>query len=196
MKKIAIFLLASLLVCVCAAAEVPRDTMELPEGFSWVDETEMEGYRQAATQDSGATYAGESLLAVRDGAAISLVSAGSEYADTRAAAEALLEEYAGYIDGFENVEAEYVEAGEREFARFQVALDGEPAAQYLLLENGTLYVLTFAGVDEAEALAVLESFEPAAPDATGAADAETDETGAEPAEDADAAETPDVTPEA
>ena len=35
-----------------------------------------------------------SLLAVRDGAAISLVSAGSEYADTRAAAEALLEEYA------------------------------------------------------------------------------------------------------
>ena len=79
---------------------------------------------------------------------------------------------------------------------FRSPWTANPPRNICFWENGTLYVLTFAGVDEAEALAVLESFEPAAPDATGAADVETDETGAEPAEGADAAETPDVTPEA
>ena len=195
MKRIAMVLLAALLACACAAAETLEDAQSmitLPEGFELVAEAEMEGYRQAAAQDTGAAYAGESLLAVRDEAAISLVSAPSAYEDTRVAADALLAEYAQYVEGFENVEAQYVEAGGREFALIQVALDGEAASQYLLLEGGTLYVLTFVGVDETETLAVLESFAPAAEaDGGEAAAEETPVASEEP----DASAEPDVSPE-
>ena len=64
-------------------------------------------------------------------------------------------EYAGYVAGFESVEPQYVEAGGREFALVQVSLDGEVASQYLLVEGGALYTLTFVGVPEEEALATL-----------------------------------------
>ena len=64
--------------------------------------------------------------------------------------------------GFENVEAQTAEVGGRIFALVQVALDGEVTSQYLLVEGGTLYTLTFTGVSEEETRAVLESFSPTA----------------------------------
>ena len=39
-------------------------------------------------------------------------------------------------------------------------MDGEVASQYLLVEGGKLYVVTFMGVREEEMLATLESFAP------------------------------------
>ena len=54
----------------------------------------------------------------------------------------LLDEYAAYVAGFENVEAQTAEVGGRIFALVQVALDGEVTSQYLLVEGGTLYTLT------------------------------------------------------
>ena len=158
MKKIAMLALAALLLCALAAAETvaaPDYTLTLPEGFAPVSEAEMEGYRQASARDAGGVYEGEALLALRGGAAISVVKAATSYADAREAAGALVQEYAGYVAGFESVEPQYVEAGGREFALVQVSLDGEVASQYLLVEGGALYTLTFVGVPEEEALATL-----------------------------------------
>ena len=39
----------------------------------------------------------------------------------------------------------------------QVSLDGKVTSQYLLVEDGRLYTLTFTGVSEEETLATLES---------------------------------------
>ena len=72
----------------------------------------------------------------------------------------LVAEYANYVAGFESVEPQYFTAGGREFARVQVSMDGQVASQYLLVEGGTLYALTFVGVADEEALSVLEGFVP------------------------------------
>ena len=53
-----------------------------------------------------------------------------------------------------------MEAGPWTYSRIQVALDGETASQYLLLDGGTLYTLTFVGLEEQEMLDVLASFMP------------------------------------
>ncbi len=164
MKKFALMLLA-LLLCASAMAESAAQTgafLTLPEGFAPIAEAEEQGYREAAAHDAGARYAGEMLLARREEAAIALTQAPTEHASAQEAAEALLDEYAAYVAGFESVEAQTVEVGGRIFALVQVALDGEATSQYLLVEGGTLYTLTFTGVSEEETLAVLESFTPAA----------------------------------
>ena len=164
MKKFALMLLA-LLLCASAMAESAAQTgafLTLPEGFAPIAEAEEQGYREAAAHDAGARYAGEMLLARRGEATIALTQATTEHASAQEAAEALLDEYAAYVAGFENVEAQTVEVGGRVFALVQVALDGETTSQYLLVEGGTLYTLTFTGVSEEETLAVLGSFSPAA----------------------------------
>ena len=164
MKKFALMLLA-LLLCASATAESAAQTgafLTLPEGFAPIAEAEEQGYREAAAHDAGARYAGEMLLARRGEAAIALTQATTEHASAQEAAEALLDEYAAYVAGFESVEAQTVEVGGRIFALVQVALDGETTSQYLLVEGGTLYTLTFTGVSEEETRAVLESFSPAA----------------------------------
>ena len=179
MKKIAILLTAALLLCALAAAETyvgERYTLTLPEGFAPVAEADMEGYLQAAARDAGAAYDGDEMLALGTDASISVMGASTVHANTQEAAEALIAEYADYVAGFEAVEAQYIEAGGREFALFQVSLDGRTASQYLLVENGMLYTLTFVGVEEADILSTLESFAPsaaatAAPTATVAASA-------------------------
>ena len=128
MKKIAMLLIAALLLCALAAAETVETSgyaLTLPEGFVPVSEAEMEGYREASARDAGGAYEGEALMARREGAAISVVEAATAYAGTREAAEALVAEYADYVAGFESVEPQYVEAGGREFAMVQVSLDGE-----------------------------------------------------------------------
>ena len=156
MKKFALMLLA-LLLCASAMAESAAQIdafLTLPEGFAPIAEAE--------EQDAGARYAGEMLLARREEAAIALTQAPTEHASAQEAAEALLDEYAAYVAGFESVEAQTVEVGGRVFALVQVALDGETTSQYLLVEGGTLYTLTFTGVSEEETLAALESFSPAA----------------------------------
>lgn len=164
MKKFALMLLA-LLLCASATAESAAQTgafLTLPEGFAPIAEAEEQGYREAAAHDAGARYAGEMLLARRGEATIALTQATTEHASAQEAAEALLDEYAAYVAGFENVEAQTVEVGGRIFALVQVALDGEVTSQYLLVEGGTLYTLTFTGVSEEETRAVLESFSPTA----------------------------------
>lgn len=165
MKKIAMLLIAALLLCALATAETYAGggyTLTLPEGFALVAEADMEGYREAAARDAGADYEGEALLAIGENAAISVVQANTAYAGTQEAAEAMVAEYADYVAGFETVEPQYTEAGGREFALIQVSLDGETASHYLLVEDGTLYTLTFVGVEEADILSVLESFAPSA----------------------------------
>lgn len=165
MKKIAMLLIAALLLCALATAETYAGgsyTLTLPEGFALVAEADMEGYREAAARDAGADYEGEALLAIGENAAISVVQANTAYAGTQEAAEAMVAEYADYVAGFETVEPQYTEAGGREFALIQVSLDGETASHYLLVEDGTLYTLTFVGVEEADVLSVLESFAPSA----------------------------------
>lgn len=165
MKKIAMLLIAALLLCALATAETYAgggNTLTLPEGFALVAEADMEGYREAAARDAGADYEGEALLAIGENAAISVVQANTAYAGTQEAAEAMVAEYADYVAGFETVEPQYTEAGGREFALIQVSLDGETASHYLLVEDGTLYTLTFVGVEEADVLSVLESFAPSA----------------------------------
>ena len=160
MKKIVLLLIAALLLCAFAAAETvetPAYALTLPEGFVPVSETEMEGYREASARDAGGRYEGEALMALRDGEAITVVEGSTDYAETRAAAEALVAEYADYVAGFESVEPQYVEAGGREFAMVQVSLDGKVTSQYLLVKDGRLYTLTFTGVSEEETLATLES---------------------------------------
>lgn len=160
MKKIVLLLIAALLLCAFAAAETvetPDYALTLPEGFAAVSEAEMEGYREASARDAGGRYEGEALMALRDGEAITVVEGGTDYAETREAAEALVAEYADYVAGFESVEPQYVEAGGREFAMVQVSLDGKVTSQYLLVEGGRLYTLTFTGVSEEETLATLES---------------------------------------
>lgn len=170
MKRIAMLLTAALLLCALAAAETyvdERYTLTLPEGLAPVAAADMEGYLQAAARDAGADYEGEALLAVGENAAISVVQADTAYAGTQAAAEAMVAEYADYVAGFEAVEPQYIEAGGRTFALIQVALDGETASHYLLVEDGILYTLTFVGVAEADILSTLESFAPS-PAATAA----------------------------
>lgn len=165
MKKIAMLLIAALLLCALATAETYAGggyTLTLPEGFALVAEADMEGYREAAARDAGADYEDEALLAIGENAAISVVQANTAYAGTQEAAEAMVAEYADYVAGFETVEPQYTEAGGREFALIQVSLDGETASHYLLVEDGTLYTLTFVGVEEADILSVLESFAPSA----------------------------------
>lgn len=165
MKKIAMLLIAALLLCALATAETYAGggyMLTLPEGFALVAEADMEGYREAAARDAGADYEGEALLAIGENAAISVVQANTAYAGTQEAAEAMVAEYADYVAGFETVEPQYTEAGGREFALIQVSLDGETASHYLLVEDGTLYTLTFVGVEEADILSVLESFAPSA----------------------------------
>ena len=164
MKKIVLLLIAALLLCAVAAAETvetPDYALTLPEGFA-ADGTPvyyatMEGYREASARDAGGRYEGEALMALRDGEAITVVEGSTDYAETREAAEALVAEYADYVAGFESVEPQYVEAGGREFAMVQVSLDGKVTSQYLLVEDGRLYTLTFTGVSEEETLATLES---------------------------------------
>lgn len=166
MKKIAILLAAALFFCALATAEAVTAqgfALTLPEGFAVVPATDMEGYREAAARDACAAYGGEVLLATREGAAISVVTAATAYADAHGAAEALVAEYANYVAGFESVEPQYFTAGGREFARVQVSMDGQVASQYLLVEGGTLYALTFVGVADEEALSVLEGFVPGTP---------------------------------
>lgn len=163
MKKIAMLLVAALLLFACASAETYVGvgfTITLPDGFAPQDEEQMQGYREAAARDAGAEYEGEALLAVREGASVSVVYAVSDHADTQAAADALIAEYANYVAGFDGVEAQSVEAGPWTYSRIQVALDGETASQYLLLDGGTLYTLTFVGLEEQEMLDVLASFMP------------------------------------
>ena len=153
MKKIALLLVAALVLCAVAAAEtveMPDYALTLPEGFAAVSEAEMEGYREASARDAGGRYEGEALMALRDGEAITVVEGSTDYAETREAAEALVAEYADYVAGFESVEPQYVEAGGREFAMVQVSLDGKVTSQYLLVEGGRLYTLTFTGVSEEE----------------------------------------------
>ena len=138
MKKIAMLLIAALLLCALATAETAQTSayaLTLPEGFVSVTEAELEGYREA----------------------LSVVETATAYAGTREAAEALVAEYADYVAGFDGVEPQYIEAGGREFAMIQVSLDGEVTSQYLLVQDGRLYTLTFTGVPEAETLAALES---------------------------------------
>ena len=160
MKKIAMLLIAALLLCALATAETAQTSayaLTLPEGFVPVTEAELEGYREASARDAGGVYQGEALMARRGNAAISVVETATAYAGTREAAEALVAEYADYVAGFESVEPQYVEAGGREFAMVQVSLDGKVTSQYLLVEDGRLYTLTFTGVSEEETLATLES---------------------------------------
>ncbi len=160
MKKIAMLLIAALLLCALATAETAQTSayaLTLPEGFVPVTEAELEGYREASARDAGGVYQGEALMARRGNAAISVVETATAYAGTREAAEALVAEYADYVAGFDGVEPQYIEAGGREFAMIQVSLDGEVTSQYLLVQDGRLYTLTFTGVPEAETLAALES---------------------------------------
>ena len=132
MKKIALLLVAALVLCAVAAAEtveMPDYALTLPEGFAAVSEAEMEGYREASARDAGGRYEGEALMALRDGEAITVVEGSTDHAGTRDAAEALVAEYADYVAGFESVEPQYVEAGGREFAMVQVSLDGKVTSQ-------------------------------------------------------------------
>lgn len=162
-KKIAMLLAAALLLCAMAAAETVEMSdafLTLPEGFVPVSQADMEGYREAAARDAGGRDAGEALLARREGASISVLSAQTDCAEVDEAAPALIAEYAGYVEGFESVEPQYLAVGGRKFACIQVSVDGEVASQYLLVEGGKLYVVTFMGVREEEMLATLESFAP------------------------------------
>ena len=91
MKKIALLLVAALVLCAVAAAEtveMPDYALTLPEGFAAVSEAEMEGYREASARDAGGRYEGEALMALRDGEAITVVEGSTDPAGTRAAAEA------------------------------------------------------------------------------------------------------------
>ena len=172
MKKIAMLLVVALLVCMCASAEIyvaGSCAIELPEGFEAVSEQDMQGYREAAAQDVGAVYEGEALLAVRGEESISVVQEETDLADTFLAAEALIAEYGEYIDGFESVQPQTVSAGGHDFSMIQLSLDGETTSQYLLLEKGVLFMLTFIGVSEEDTLFVLESFATAAAQSDGSA---------------------------
>ena len=93
MKKIAMLLIAALLLCALATAETAQTSayaLTLPEGFVPVTEAELEGYREASARDAGGVYQGEALMARRGNAAISVVETATAYAGTREAAEALV----------------------------------------------------------------------------------------------------------
>lgn len=167
MKRIALLALCALLsaalptVALAQAYAGGAFEMQLPQGYRVIDEEDMEGYRQAAARDIGAQVEVEALLAVADGASLSVLCSTTDRADALEVAEALVAEYAGYIEGFEAVEPESVQAGENTFAQVQFSLDGEIASQYFLVESGALFTLTFVGATQEDMLEVLKSFAPA-----------------------------------
>lgn len=162
MKKImTILLLAAMFMLPASFAEVYEGSMytvELPEGFAAIGQEEMTGYLAAAEADAGAAIAGDAMLAEKENASISIVCVASDTKDTATAVDAIVAEYAEYIDGFETVVPEDVEAGEHTFTMLQFAVDGEVASQYFLLEDGQMYTLTFLGVEDADIKAVLDGF--------------------------------------
>ncbi len=157
MKKIAAILLALLLIPAALADTYTGDAFvfELPEGFALAQDA---GYLEAASADAGAALEG-AMLALSGEKSISAVHTDSEAADAQAAALAVIEEYAAFIPGFENVAPEPVQIGERAFVRVRFAVDGAVAQQFFLAEGGKLFVITCMGMAEDEAEAALAGFE-------------------------------------
>ncbi|NLD58330.1 MAG: hypothetical protein GX647_01550 [Clostridiales bacterium] len=160
MKRIAAILACALLIFQVASAvgAIGSFSFALPEGFELVEGEALEGYRQAAAADAGGAFDGEVLLARSGEKSVSVVAEPSGASDAQQAAEAIVKEYAKYIPGFESVVPEAVEAAGRAFVRLRFAVDGDVAQQYFLADGGTLYVLTFMGMEDAEAEAALPGF--------------------------------------
>ena len=154
MKKWFVCCLAALLLCAPALAEI---SFVPPAGYAPAEDA---GYFAAAQSDVGADFDGEARVFAADGKSISLVMLKSDAASSEQAARNLVQEYAEYIDGFENVQPTAVEAGGRTFQRLDFSVDGETVSQMVYADGENLCLFSFAGMDDSEILAALAGFTP------------------------------------
>ena len=146
MKRFFALLFALLLFALPAFAEGYE--MMLPEGFSWIEGEELEGYLAAARADAGAEFSDQARLALNGEMSLSVVLSTTDQPDGASAAKEILDGYAAHIAGFESVEPEKVTIGETDFWRFSFAIDGQTATQYCTVHEGEMALITLIGAPE------------------------------------------------